>query len=214
MPEKPFTAAGYSREEVQRVRATCLHIATCLGDLMEEVVIVGGLVPSLLIPQSRLPKGVRRHVGTKDLDVGLALGLLDHERYRTLTERLRGAGFEQDKNDQGRPTRHRWKVEPKGKGKITIDFLIPPSTPEDRPGKLKSIERDFAAIITAGLPLAFRDRRSIRLSGATLLGEHASKMVWVCGPGCVGPPRSVPENRRGNGLQRRSLPVKRRPEGH
>ena len=32
MPEKPRTAAGYAPEQVQRVRATCLYLATKLGD--------------------------------------------------------------------------------------------------------------------------------------------------------------------------------------
>ena len=72
MPEKPRTAAGYAPEQVERVRATCLYLATKLGDLMDELVVVGGLVPSLLIDQRGLPQEVSRHVGTMDLDVGLA----------------------------------------------------------------------------------------------------------------------------------------------
>ena len=51
MPEKPRTAAGYPPEQVERVRATCLYLASKLGDLMDELVVVGGLVPSLLIDQ-------------------------------------------------------------------------------------------------------------------------------------------------------------------
>jgi hypothetical protein len=50
---KPKTAAGYERAQVERVRATCLYVATKLGDLLSELVVVGGLVPTLLIDQSR-----------------------------------------------------------------------------------------------------------------------------------------------------------------
>ena len=46
MPDKPATAAGYRSEYLDLVRATCLYVATKLGDLMDEIVIVGGLVPS------------------------------------------------------------------------------------------------------------------------------------------------------------------------
>jgi hypothetical protein len=60
---------------------------------MDEVVVVGGLVPSLLIDQAALPEGTSAHVGTVDLDVGLKLALLEEGRYRTLTERLRDGGF-------------------------------------------------------------------------------------------------------------------------
>jgi hypothetical protein len=48
MPDKPTTANGYRSEQVALVKPTCLYIATKLGDIMDELVVVGGLVPSLL----------------------------------------------------------------------------------------------------------------------------------------------------------------------
>ena len=47
-------------------------MATRLGDLLDEIVVVGGLVPYLLIDQEELPAGLDPHVGTMDLDMGLA----------------------------------------------------------------------------------------------------------------------------------------------
>ena len=180
MADKPTTAAGYRREHVELVRATCLYVATKLGNLADDVVVIGGLVPSLLIDQTTLPEGVETHVGTMDLDVGLTLAVLDGGRYRTLTERLRRAGFAMDTNAQGNPTRQRWKIH--ASEKITIDFLIQPSLPDDRGGKLRDIEPNFAAVIAPGLHLAFRDRHQVTLSGTTIVGEHASREIWVCGP--------------------------------
>ncbi len=181
MPDKPTTAAGYKRSQVRLVRATCLYVATKLGDLMDELVVVGGLVPSLLISPDELPTGADAHVGTMDLDVGLTLTLLDEGRYKTLTERLRHAGFAQDVNDKGNPTRQRWKID--RAGTVTVDFLIPPSRPGDRGGTLRDIEPDFAAVIAPGLHLAFEDRDRITLAGETILGEQATREVWVSGPG-------------------------------
>ena len=181
MPEKPSTADGYRSEQVDLVRATCLYVATKLGDLMDDLVVVGGLVPSLLIDQQGLAHGTDPHVGTMDLDVGLAVALLDQGRYRTITERLRRAGFSQDVNAEGNPTRQRWKIE--GIGRVTVDFLIPPTQPGDVAGTLRNIEADFAAVIAPGLHLAFRDRRRVPLSGRTIMGEDATRDVWVCGPG-------------------------------
>ncbi len=181
MADKPIIASGYKSEQVELVRATCLYVATKLGDIMDELVVIGGLVPSLLIKQDELPAGTEVHVGTMDLDIGLTLALLDEGRYRTLTERLRRAGFEQDINEEGNPNRQRWKIE--GQKKVTIDFLIPPSLPDDRGGKLRHIDPDFAAVIAPGLHLAFRDRERITLSGKTIIGEQATRQVWVCGPG-------------------------------
>ncbi len=181
MVEKPTTADGYRDEQVDLVRATCLYVATKLGDLRDELVVVGGLVPSLLIDQSNLPDEATSHVGTIDLDVGLTVALLRDRRYKELTERLRRAGFEQDVNDQGNPTRQRWKIE--DRGKVTVDFLIQPSRREDKGGKLRDIEPDFAAIIAPGLHLAFMDRERVLLEGETILGEKASRHIWVSGPG-------------------------------
>ena len=181
MADKPKRASEYKSEHLELVRETCLYVATKLGDLMDEVVVVGGLAPSLLIDQGKLPEGTSAHVGTMDLDVGLKLALLDDRRYVTLTERLRGANFLPDQSDEGRPTRQRWKMS--GTGGVTVDFLIPPSRPEDQGGKLRDIESDFAAVIAPGLMCAFQDRRRVRIDGRTILGEKAAREVWVCGPG-------------------------------
>jgi len=181
VPDKPTTAAGYQREHIELVKATCLYVATKLGDLSDDVVVIGGLVPSLLIAQDALPAGAEPHVGTMDLDIGLTLAVLDEGRYRTLTQRLRRAGFTADVNEQGNPTRQRWKIE--NDEKVTVDFLIQPSLPGDVGGKLHDIEQDFAAVIVPGLHLAFKDRTKVTLSGRTIKGERATRDIWVCGAG-------------------------------
>lgn len=86
---KPTTAVGYDAGLAAEARRLCLYVATILGDLSDEVVVVGGLVPYLIIDQrtAQIP-----HVGTRDLDLGLALALLDEERYRDIGARLRDRG--------------------------------------------------------------------------------------------------------------------------
>ena len=181
MPDKPKRASEYKSEQVEFVRATCLYVATKLGDMMDDLVIVGGLVPSLIVDQGALPEDVAAHVGTMDLDVGLQLALLDEGRYRKLTERLRDAGFSMDTNDAGNPTRQRWAIT--GSRTVTVDFLIQPSLAGDKGGKLRDIEPDFAAIIAPGLRCAFQDRQRVTLEGRTLFNEKATREIWVCGAG-------------------------------
>lgn len=192
---KPQTAAGYVAGSRDLIQATCLYVATKLGDLLDDLVVVGGLVPSLIIDQHALPDGAEQHVGTMDLDIGLAVALLDENRYEDLTERLRQAGFAADTNDAGKTIRQRWRY--RGTPSVTVDFLIAPSFPDDRPGTLRSIEADFAAIIAQALPLAFRDRQKITLSGTTLLGEKATRDIWVCGPGAFIVLKAFAWNNRG-----------------
>ena len=179
MTNKPTTAAGYAGDYTDLVRATCLYVATKLGDLMDDLVIVGGLVPTLLIQQEPSSKEAS-HAGTRDLDIGLGLAMLDGGRYQTLTERLRQAQFVPDFNDQNNPTRQRWRTD--GPHGVPVDFLIQPSRPDDEGGRLRNIEPDFAAIITPGLHLAFQDREAATISGKTIAGEKATRSIWVCGP--------------------------------
>jgi hypothetical protein len=182
MESKPSQVSGYIPAAVQLVHAASLYIATKLGDLRDDLVIVGGLVPSLIIPQSKLPAGRSSHIGTMDVDLGLAIAILDGQRYHELCERLRHAGFDPDTNEAGHPTNQRWRIESKGRN-ITFDFLIPPTMSDDKGGRLRNFEEGFAAVITPGLELAFQDRTLVNLSGKTLHDETASRDVWVCEAG-------------------------------
>jgi len=180
MTEKPLTAAGYLPEHTRRVRETCLYVATKLGDLLEDLVVVGGLVPSLLIDQQHLPAGAEPHAGTMDLDLGLAFALVGQKRYQEVAERLRRAGFTPDVNAEGRPTRQRWRI---SEPPVTVDFLVEPEDALAKAGRVFDLERDFAAIIAPGVHLAFEDRSRVTLSGVTIQGESTSRELWVCGPG-------------------------------
>lgn len=180
MPSKPRTSAGYTSEQVTRVRATCLYLATKLGDLMDDLVVVGGLVPSLLIDPGSLSPEVPSHVGTLDLDLGLSFALVSDGKYEEITERLRRSGFAPDHTPDGNPTRQRWCIADRS---VTVDFLIEPENSNRQAGRLFDIERDFAAIIAPGLHLAFQNRRKVRMTGLTVMGEEADREIWVCGAG-------------------------------
>lgn len=181
MAEKPTTAAGYAIESIELVRGTCLYVATKLGDLLDDVVVVGGLVPSLLVNQKDLGDDSEGHAGTMDLDLGLSLAILEDERYQGLAQRLRDAGFTPDVNDKGNQANQRWKIEEPRR--VTVDFLIPTTQPEQAGGGLLNLEADLAAVVTPGLHLAHADRRAVEVSGRTLAGEQATRSIWVCGPG-------------------------------
>lgn len=72
MNEKPRHRSGYTSEETELVRSACLTVAVTLGVYLDDVVIVGGLVPSLLIDAQRgEPRDAGEgHPGTNDLDLG------------------------------------------------------------------------------------------------------------------------------------------------
>lgn len=148
---------------------------------MPELVVVGGLVPSLLIDQQNLPEHVTPHVGTLDLDLGLAFALVGEQRYQEVAERLRNAKFAPDENEEGKPTRQRWRISDPA---VTLDFLIEPEpSVEAEAGRLFPLTKDWAAIIAPGLHLAFKNNQKVTLSGQTILGETTERDIVVCGAG-------------------------------
>lgn len=178
---KPQNHLGYNANSLELVRQLCLTVATFLGDLIEnDLVIVGGLVPTLLIDQSSLSDQDEKHVGTTDLDLGLTLAMLDEKRYAELSERLRRNNFSPDSNEKGNPTLQRWRH---SKYSTLIDFLIPISSQNEKPGTIMKLESDFGALVTVGLELAFIDRKVITLDGKTLDGAKATRKINVCGAG-------------------------------
>lgn len=177
MSPKPSSGDGYGSGPLGRVRQTCIHMATKLGALLDEIVVVGGLVPHLLVDQEDLPSGLESHAGT----MGLALAILNRERYRELGVRLRDAGFQPDVNDRGNKRFQSWTTgEPHP---VKVDFLIPPTDETNVGGTLLHIESDLAAIVTPGLELAFEDRGRKELSGPTPSGARATRNIPICGPG-------------------------------
>jgi hypothetical protein len=181
MPDKPRHRSGYGQDELEQVKAACLTVAVTLGAYLDDFCIVGGLVPALLIDARRDDADGEddRHPGTNDLDIGLALALLDDERYAEMADRLRAEGFEADTNQADRPTLQRWRM---GALKVTIDFLMAPPSAAARPGSVQPLQSDFGVLITPGVELAFEERILVQLDGHTLKGERVSREIPVCGP--------------------------------
>ncbi|TWT44521.1 hypothetical protein RAS1_09360 [Phycisphaerae bacterium RAS1] len=176
---EPRVAADYAPGCSTLIRRTCLEVATRLGDFRAEMCVVGGLVPSLIVDQSRRPSGIEGHIGTIDLDLGLSIVVLDERLYEEIAKRLREAGFTPDANPAGNLTTQRWR----SREGVTVDFLIPPTTASDKGGRLRHLEADFAAIVTPGLDLAFEDVQLVQLRDELPGGAgEATREIQVCGP--------------------------------
>jgi hypothetical protein len=194
--DKPRHRSGYRREETEQVEATCLTVAVTLGALMDDLCIVGGLVPSLIIDRrvGPDPDSGEGHLGTNDLDVGLAIALLDESRYTEISARLRQEGFKPDVNERGNPTPQRWKL---GDLDVTVDFLMALIPGAERGGRVQPLEGDFGALIAPGLELAFDEREQIQMEGHTLTGERVSRTIPVCGPATFVVLKALAVNDRG-----------------
>lgn len=180
-PEKPRERSGYLQEETLQVESACLTLAVTLGALMDDLCIVGGLVPSLIIDRElgSDDESELSHPGTNDLDVGIAVALLDDRQYAEISHRLRQEGFEPDMNEKGNPTLQRWRW---GDLKVTVDFLLPPIEGAEVGGRVLPLEGDFGVLIAPGLELAFDEREQVRIEGHTVKGERVTRTIPVCGP--------------------------------
>jgi hypothetical protein len=175
---EPRVAADYAPGCSTIIRQTCLEVATRLGDFRDEMRVVGGLVPSLIIDQSNRAPGVDEHIGTIDLDLGLSIVVLDDHLYEQIAKRLHEAGFSPDVNPAGNPTAQRWR----SAHGVTIDFLIPPTSAADKGGRLRNLDDEFAAIITPALDLAFQNWQSVTLRETLPSGGGiAERSIKVCG---------------------------------
>lgn len=179
MPDVPKRADQYDAQTLELARGGLLHLATVLGDHLDEVMVIGGLVPSLIAPPPPDDPHAEPHLGTRDVDVALALSILDDDRYHAIAERLRAAGFAPDVNENGNPTFQRWVLD--AAANVTVDFLIPTTT-DTEPGKVKKLDPTLGAVATRGLADAFRTRVPVILSGRTLANETTERTVFVCGP--------------------------------
>jgi hypothetical protein len=179
--QKPRRRSGYTHEQTALVESACLSVAATLGALMDDLCIVGGLVPTLLLDRRAETREERsdRHPGTVDLDVGLGLALLDGHRYAEVSDRLRREGFEPDTNENGNATLQRWRFGTLG---ATVDFLLPTIPGGAGPGRIHPLEADFGALVAPGLELAFEERIHIPCEGRTLRGEQTRRDIPVCGP--------------------------------
>ena len=177
MPSRS-TASDYSPDDLLLVRQTCLYLFSDLPPgLTDSITVVGGLVPSLLIPQPAVQE--RRHLGTADLDVGLALGLRGEMEYEALTAALTALRFQPERIEDGRPTSMRWQLDPTVAPHVLIDILPVAEQEATSPaiGRIPGIE------LSERTQFAFRDREKVEISGTCLAGRERRVSIWVCGPG-------------------------------
>ena len=82
----------YTEEAVNAARGVLLEVARLLGEYSEDIVIVGGWVPDLILSV----EGVK-HIGSIDVDVALNHRRLTEVGYRSIAELLISRGYRQGK---------------------------------------------------------------------------------------------------------------------
>ncbi len=110
------TYRDYSADQVEAARSVLLELAHLLGAYRDDIVVVGGWVPYLILPEASM-----RHVGSIDVDLALNHRHLREAGYATIQALLLRRGYEQD--DRQPFIFHRAVIVNGDTIKVEVDFL-------------------------------------------------------------------------------------------
>ncbi|MCA9263758.1 MAG: hypothetical protein KDA60_07900, partial [Planctomycetales bacterium] len=168
---KPDSFDGYDEAASQRAIRSCRYIAHHLGDLKQELILMGGMVPTVLVDSTTLPHGVDAHVGTMDVDLGLVLAHQTLDKLERTKARLKEIGFAAHLSETARMRR-----EDADGNVVVVDLLCGGETPTDEPSLVVPRIADH-------VELAFLDSMDVQINGPSTDGTEVATSMNVCGPG-------------------------------
>lgn len=119
---EPEVAVDYDDRGARAAHAVLVELGQVLGAHRDAFVIVGGTVPSLLLPGAE-----PQHIGSLDVDIDLDTQKLADQGYADLIEKLDAAGYE--RNVEGlKPFQLRRAVDLRDGGgpvAVIVDLLMP-----------------------------------------------------------------------------------------
>lgn len=146
-----------------------MELAHVLGPYQDAIVLVGGLVPGILLPQAK-----RKHVGSLDVDLALNHLLIIEDGYRTIHQILTKHGYVPDARQ---PFIFRRTVQsPAGPVEVQLDLLAAEYHGTGRSHRSQRVQ-DLKPRKARGCDLALESFVSIELHG--LLPGGAADTVCV-----------------------------------
>lgn len=166
------TFRDYSADQVEAAKSVLLELVHLLGEYRDDIVVVGGWVPQLLLPQQPM-----RHVGSIDVDLALNHKTLQDVGYASIQKLMLERGYEADPRQ---PFIFHRTVMVKGNPvKVQVDFLAgeyegtgtkhrTQAVQEGRARKARGCDLAFELYveirITGNLPMGGRDEVQVRVS--------------------------------------------------
>lgn len=84
------TKRDYTEEAVAAARSVLVELNHLFGEYRQHIVIIGGWVPELIIPQ-----GKHKHIGSIDVDIAINHKEITEAGYRTILQLLKSRGYRQ-----------------------------------------------------------------------------------------------------------------------
>lgn len=167
----------YSTAHSGTLKRVLAEIYSALGVISQDLYLVGGLVPDLLV-KNKLTY-LREYLGTLDIDLAIKFAISEKAKYKDFYRILRAAGFEKQTTSDGADVmNHSFIKYESGYKPIVID-LITDDRLEPAADKLKEIAPNVDAVKFRGVYLVFDDFivRDI--------GSDRNKMVQVKIPNII-----------------------------
>lgn len=151
--------SDYLEPEIQACSSVLLEIMTVLGEFRENIVIVGGNVPPLLISSAK-----EKYPGTLDIDLALDFQHIKDDTYKTIIETLLARGYYQ--KEDGQPFIFYRDVEDGLGNKITVEVdLLAGEYGGTGEGHRHQMVQDARARKARGCDLVFESAAKIILTG-------------------------------------------------
>jgi hypothetical protein len=150
--------SDYGEIEVAACKSVLLEIVHLLGEIKNEMVIIGGWTPFFLIPGATEP-----HIGSLDLDVALNFSKIPNNTYQTILKALINQNYVQDKEQ---PFRFFRKVSTASGETISVevDFMAGEYGGSGKSRRTQKVQDVFARK-ARGCDLAFNSSVSVSLEG-------------------------------------------------
>lgn len=148
----------YAAEAVAAARSVLVELVQLLGEFRDQLVVVGGWVPVLLLAGAR-----EAHVGTLDIDLAVDFQRLPEASYTTLLRALTSRGYRQDDRQ---PFRFFRDVPVSGRAPIVVEVdLLAGEYGGTGPGHRTQPAQDTRVRKARGCDLVFADPRTVTIEG-------------------------------------------------
>src|SRR5208283_1693868 len=92
-----LTRRDYTAEGVEAARSVLIELVHLLGEYKDDIVLIGGWIPEILLPHLSGP-----HVGSMDVDLALNHLKIREARYKMILDLLKGRGYQQGDPHEGK----------------------------------------------------------------------------------------------------------------
>ena len=166
-----LTFRDYSADQIAAAKSVLLELVRLLGEYRDDIVVVGGWVPELI-----LPSYPNRHVGTIDVDLALNHASLQEAGYETIRRLLLKRGYAPHEQQ---PFIFFRTIAIEGKAiRVEVDFLSGEYGGTGKSHRTQKIQ-DTRARKARGCDLAFEMCTEVRVEGTLPEGGRDSATVLV-----------------------------------